>query len=153
MDVEVEEAQFRRLEKLNRNLSSGLDDQEDDDMDDKDDKSDRSLSPPRESARRTAAVERARAREREGQEFQEFQHARSKSAARSSGARGSNEPAAGNKRTIKEVQGPTSPGAIRKAARTYWHDAPKRMAWHTAVEFRSISGIMKELCIYKRRRF
>ena len=28
-----------------------------------------------------------------------------------------------------------SPGAIRKAARTYWNEEPSRMAWHASVEF------------------
>ena len=126
--MEVEELQLRRLKTLHRKLSTGLDDQIQDDEDDKDDKSDKSQSRPRDSSRRAAAVERARARDRE------FQHARSKSAARGSGARGSNE-AAGVKRKVKEFEGPMSPGAIRKAARTYWDDLPSRMVWHTAVGF------------------
>ena len=57
MDMKVEEGQFRRLEKINKNSDSGLDEQVDDDMDAV---SDKSLEPRRrESSRRRAECRRA----------------------------------------------------------------------------------------------
>ena len=61
-----------------------------------------------------------------------FKHAKTKRSAKDSGARGSNDPAPRTKRTVRDLEGPTSPETIRKAARINWKKLQLRMITHSA---------------------
>ena len=141
--MEVDEEQFNNLEKrlgrVNRNLETGGDEYEDDDTGEE---SDTSLESGQESTRRRAAVKRATENRKERQEWEKFKHAQNESSAKGSGAkgsgskgsgaRGSNDPAPRTKRTVQDLEGPTSPETIRKAARINWKNLKPRMRKHTA---------------------
>ena len=65
-------------------------------------------------------VERRSDRYREEERLRKVKHAKVKKAAKDSGARGSNDPDPRTKRTVRDLEGPTTPETIRKAARNTW---------------------------------